>query len=223
MVRVSHTRNTKTISIRRNQSSRTNKLYEHRNRPIKRNSRRASSRIRTNKNNPHKINPKRTQRTKGHEQTPARGLCHTRQPSTTAHRTPDNRRQPDTIGDEPPELPKTGKLPCNIAGAADLPHRYLPEQATKHDRPTSRTDPADIEHRKHRHRQHRQTSQPLPRHRRYASATGLLGIYKGVSVCVVLWSLCVGDGNVLAKKKTAKKEACVSGVLVVVVNNRSVC
>ena len=43
-------------------------------------------------------------------------------------------------------------------------------------------------------------------------------MYKGVSVCVVLWPLCVGVENVLAEKKTAKKEACVSRVLVVAVS-----
>ena len=32
-----------------------------------------------------------------------------------------------------------------------------------------------------------------------------------------------GRGNFLAEKKTAKKEACVAGVLVVGVNNRGVC
>lgn len=40
-------------------------------------------------------------------------------------------------------------------------------------------------------------------------------ICKGVSLCVVLWSLWVGVENVLPEKKTAKKEACVSRVLVV--------
>lgn len=64
------------------------------------------------------------------------------------------------------------------------------------------------------------TNTPPP-DRRYAEATGIRGIYKGVSVCVVLCSLWVVGGNVLAKKKTAKKEACRLRVLVVVVDKRA--
>ena len=56
------------------------------------------------------------------------------------------------------------------------------------------------------------------RSRGSARARGGLDMYKGVSVCVVLWPLCVGVENVLAEKKTAKKEACVSRVLVVAVS-----
>ena len=43
-------------------------------------------------------------------------------------------------------------------------------------------------------------------------------MYKGVSLCVVLWPLCVVGSGFLPKKKTAKKEACVAGVLVVAVS-----
>ena len=53
--------------------------------------------------------------------------------------------------------------------------------------------------------------------RGYARARGPIDTYKGVSVCVVLWSLWV-VGNIFAKEKTAKKEACVAGVLVVAVS-----
>lgn len=50
------------------------------------------------------------------------------------------------------------------------------------------------------------------RDRGYAERTGGLDMYKCVSLRVVLWLLCVVGGNVLPKKKTAKKEAlCVEG------------
>jgi len=46
-------------------------------------------------------------------------------------------------------------------------------------------------------------------------------MYKGVSLCVVLWPLWVSVDKFLAEKKTAKKEACVLGVLVIVVDKRA--
>ena len=39
-------------------------------------------------------------------------------------------------------------------------------------------------------------------------------MYKGVSLCVVLWPLWVSVDKFLAEKKTAKKEACRQRVLV---------
>ena len=44
-------------------------------------------------------------------------------------------------------------------------------------------------------------------YRGYADAGGGLDTYKGVSLCVVLWSRWVVGCGFLAKKKTAKKEA----------------
>jgi len=44
-----------------------------------------------------------------------------------------------------------------------------------------------------------------PTHRRYALPTGYLGIYKGVSLCVVLCSLWVVGRQVFAIEKNGKK------------------
>jgi hypothetical protein len=54
-----------------------------------------------------------------------------------------------------------------------------------------------------------------------AEARGPIDTYKGVSVCVVLCSLWVVGGNVLAEKKTAKKEACRQRVLVIAASKRA--
>ena len=48
-----------------------------------------------------------------------------------------------------------------------------------------------------------------------ALARGPIDMYKGVSLCVVLWPLWVGVDKFLPQKKTAKKEACRLRVLVV--------
>ena len=58
---------------------------------------------------------------------------------------------------------------------------------------------------------HDDTSTGRGRSRGYARARGGLDMYKGVSLCVVLWSLWVVGENVLPKKKRQKRGMCVEG------------
>jgi len=129
-----------------------------------------------------------------------------------------NRRQhrpavnnPHTIGDKPPELPAKRDRSSKCRPALPIGHPFTGiyrRQSTSTG--SSRTGNAT--------NNTGNLARPPPTHRRYAEHTGVRGIYKGVSLCVVLCLLWVGDNKFLREKKTAKKEACRQRVLVIVVD-----